>query len=65
MHACTLLVFFEPFYGLFFNSLDKSICDIRDVWLVLWLIIEIPVFNSNNVDPDQTPQFLKSWNFRM
>ena len=31
----------------------------RDIWLFLLLacFAEIPVFNANNVDPDQTPRF--------
>ena len=45
--------------GFFYNhSLDRSISNIRDVWLVfiIAMFIEIPVFNANSADPDQTPQ---------
>ena len=45
--------------GLFYlNSLDRSILNIRGVWLVFIIpcFIEIHVFNANSVDPDQTPQ---------
>ena len=40
------------------NSLDRSISNTRGVWLVYLLpcFIEIPVFNANSVDPDQTPR---------
>ena len=44
--------------GLFYlNSLDRSISD--KFLLLLWFT-EIPVFNSNSVDPDQTPRALMS-----
>ena len=49
--------------GLFYlKSLDKSISYIRGVWLFLSspCFIEIPVFNANNVDPDQTPRYAAS-----
>ena len=40
--------------------LHSSISNIRGVWLFLLLLlpffIEIPVFNSNSEDPDQTPR---------
>ena len=42
--------------GLFhLNSLDWSISNIRELWLFLLLLCfrEIPVFNTNSVDPDQ------------
>ena len=46
--------------GFFYlNSLDRSISSKRDVWLVFLLLLwftEIPVFNANSVDPDQTPR---------
>ena len=45
--------------GLFYlNSWDRSISYITGVWLVIivTIFIEIPVFNTNSVDPDQTPQ---------
>ena len=35
--------------------------EVRDVWLFLLIyFIEIPVFNANSVDPDQTPHFAAS-----
>ena len=44
------------------NSLDWSISNKLDVWLVLLLpcFIEIPVLNANGVVPDQTPRFAAS-----
>ena len=45
--------------GLFYlESLDRSISNKRGVWLVfiITLFIEIPVFNANSIDPDQTPR---------
>ena len=52
--------YFNPFMpsGLcYLNSLDRSFTKRRDVWLFLLLyFIEIPVFNANSVDPDQTPR---------
>ena len=55
----------KPFMpsGLFhLISLDRSISYIRDILLVLLLpsFIEIPVFNANSLDPDQTPRFAAS-----
>ena len=43
---------------LYFNSLERTKSNRRDVWLVLLLscAIEIPVVNANSVDPDQTPR---------
>ena len=40
----------------YLNYLDWSISNKKGVWLVLLLpcSIEIPVFNTNSVDPDQT-----------
>ena len=49
--------------GLFYrNSLNKSISNIRVSGLLLSLLcfIEIPVFNANNVDPDQMPHSVAS-----
>ena len=49
--------------GLFYlNSLDKFISTRRGVWLIfiITMIIEIPVYNANSVDPDQTPQSVAS-----
>ena len=47
--------------GLFYhNSLDLSISNTRGVWLVLPYFIEIPAFNTNNVDLDQTQHFTDS-----
>ena len=51
--------------GFFYlQSSDQSISSIRGVWLVLSLLIpcfiEIPAFNANSVDPDQTPHFATS-----
>ena len=41
--------------GLFdLYSLDRSISSIRGIWLLSPCFIEIPVFNANRVDPDQT-----------
>ena len=47
---------------LYLQSSDRSISNIRGVWLVLLLpcFIEIPVFNANSVDPDQTPRTASS-----
>ena len=47
---------------LYLHSLDRSISNIRGVWLVLLLacFIEIHVFNANSVDPDQTPHIAAS-----
>ena len=45
--------------GLFYlNSSELSISNNRGIWLVLLLpcFIEIPEFNANSVDPDQTPR---------
>ena len=46
--------------GVFFylNSLDRSISEGKNVWsmfLLLPCFIEIPTFNTNSVDRDQTP----------
>ena len=43
------------------NSLDRSISIRRGLWLVLIIsmFIEIPVFNANSVDPDQTPRYAR------
>ena len=42
----------------YFNSFDRFISYQRDVWLFLLLpcFVEIPAFNANDVDPDQTPR---------
>ena len=45
--------------GIFYlHSSDRSIFNIRGIWAVLLIsyFIEIPVFNANNVDADQTPR---------
>ena len=46
--------------GLFYlHSSDWSIFNIRGIFeqfLLTPCFIEIPVFNANNVDPDQTPR---------
>ena len=45
--------------GLFYlSSLDRSVSNKEDDWLVLLLVccIEISVFNANTVDSDQTPR---------
>ena len=47
--------------GLFYlHSSNRPISNIRGVWLVVFFLspcfIEIPVFNANSVDPDQTPR---------
>ena len=45
-------------FGLFYlKSFDRSISNRKGFWLFLLLLCfkEIPVFNSNSVDPDQTP----------
>ena len=53
---------FNPFMqgGLSYLSfLDSSIANIRGVWIVFFIIpcfIEIPVRNTNSVDPDQMPR---------
>ena len=73
MHMLALywVKLFNPFIpsGLFcLNSLDRSISDRRDVWLLLLLLlllllpcfIEISVAKVNSVDPDQTPQNVAS-----
>ena len=42
---------------IYYNSLDRSVSNRRDVWLFFYLspcFIEVPVFNTNHVDPDQT-----------
>ena len=41
----------------YFNSLDRFISYIRGIWLFLLLpcFLEIPAFNANSVDLDQTP----------
>ena len=51
---------FNPFMPnglLYLHSSDWYISNIRGVWLVLLLpcFIQIPVFNANSVDPNQTP----------
>ena len=49
--------------GFFYlNSLDQSISSKRGVWLILLLpwFTEIPVLNTNSVDPDQMPHFAAS-----
>ena len=53
------LLKFNPFMpsGLFYhNSLDRSLSNIRGVWLVSLLscFVEFTVFNANSVDSDQT-----------
>ena len=53
-------IIINPFMldGLFYlHSSDRSISNIRGVWLafITSMFIEIPVFNANSVDPDQTP----------
>ena len=42
----------------YLRVLDWSISNRRDVWLVLLVpcFKEIPVFNANSLDPDQTPR---------
>ena len=53
---------FNPFMkgGLSYLSFsDSSIANIRGVWIVFFIIpcfIEIPVRNTNSVDPDQMPR---------
>ena len=49
----------EIFYLKF---LDRSISNRKGVWLVLLLpcFTEIPVFNENRLDPDQTPRSVAS-----
>ena len=49
---------FMPNGFLYLYSSDWSISNIRGVWVVLLLqcFIEIPVFNTNSVDPDQVPR---------
>ena len=44
-------------------SLDRSISNFRSVSFVLILpfIREIPVFNANGLDPDQTPRSAGFW----
>ena len=44
------------------NMLDRSITNRLGVWLVLILpyFIEIPVFNTSSVVPDQTPRSVAS-----
>ena len=51
---------FMPSGLFFFNSLDRSISSKRGVWLVLLLpwFTDIPLFNANSVDPDQTPRLI-------
>ena len=53
---------FMPNGLLYLHSSDRSISNIRSVWLVLLLpcFIEILVFNANSADPDQTPRFAAS-----
>ena len=49
--------------GLFYlNSLDRSISNRRDVWLILLqpCYIEISVSNAISLDPDQTPRYAAS-----
>ena len=57
MHSNTI---FNPFMlgGLsYLNSLDRSISNRRDVWVVLLFscFVEIPILNANSIDPDQMP----------
>ena len=67
-HACFCnehFLCFNPFMsnGLFyFNSLDWSISNRRDIWLtfIITIIIEISVINANSIDPDQTPRSVAS-----
>ena len=41
--------------GLFYvNSLNRSISNIRDVWLFFYYYYEIPALNANSVGPDLT-----------
>ena len=42
----------------FLNPLDRSISNRRDVGsvFIIAMFIEIPVFNANNIDPDQVPR---------
>ena len=46
------------------NSLDRSICNRKGVWLFLLLHVpcfkEIPALNAGSVDPNQTPRPLAS-----
>ena len=49
--------------GLFYlNSLDRSIASRKSVWLIFYYhhVLEIPVFNANIVNPDQTPHYAVS-----
>ena len=51
---------FKPFMPrglLYLKSLDRSISNRRGIWLFFLLLpcfVEIPVHNSNSVNPDQT-----------
>ena len=56
----TCVYSFNPFVPngiVYHNFLDRPISKRRHVWsfLVLLCFIEIPVFNANSIDPDQTP----------
>ena len=57
---CTdLETYLNPFMpsGLFYlNCLDRSISNSCDYFLLLPCFIEIPVLNTNSVDPNQTPR---------
>ena len=47
--------------GLFYlKSLDRAITNRRGVQLLLPCFIEMPIFNANSVDPDQTPHSVAS-----
>ena len=59
-HCAANFQFINPFMpsGLFcLKTLDRSVSDIRGVWLVLivTMFLEISELIANSVDPDQTP----------
>ena len=58
MFLADFIIPFLPNGHLYLHSSDRSISNIRGFWLVFFVpcFIEIPVFNANNVDPDQTPR---------
>ena len=44
------------------SSMDQTISNRMDVWLILllWCFIEIPVLNAKTADPDLMPHFAAS-----
>ena len=64
--AFLFVCYFNPFMSselCYVKSLDRSINNRRDVWLVFFILpcfIANPEFHANSVDPDQKPRYAAS-----